>query len=412
MSDFTDATAYTDLDLMMDSDQLTMYAIEYMEAAIPGWVSQAGNPETIMIEANGQMASEVVEQASAVPVDAMTYLGTSVYGYPILDGGSAVGSATLEFTEDTPATLVPQGAQVAVPHPSGASYLFELDRDVVAPEGGGVVTGFNVIASEVGSAQNGCFGDGELQEVYEGVFQITVNTTQGGTDAEDPLEYLGRFSMYLSVLTARPILPVDFSRRALLNPSVGRAVAIDLYQPSTAEGGYGQPRDGSSHTGVERCVTTIITGPNGEAPSSDLLLTVYNDLDANREVNFLVYVIPPGQNGTYTQIDVMAEIHPYPGVLPADAIQMAIEQMNTWLDPAAWGVVPGAGSSAQSGWATDDRVRLYEAVDYLNRAMGIHWVQNVQIKKTVGGTWAASDIVLGGAVPMPSPGPNMTFTVV
>lgn len=410
MSDPIDYTEYTDLDLMFDSDQLTLFSIEYMETAIPGWVARPGSPETIMMEANGQMASEVVEQASGVPADAMTYLGTTVYGYPLLDGGPATGSASIEFTTDTPATLVPQGAQVAVPHPSGASYLFETDRDVIAPEGGGIVTGLNVIASEYGSAQNGCFGDGEFQEVYEGVYRITVNTTLGGTDAEDPQEYLGRFSKYLSILTARPILPIDFTNRALLNPRVGRAVSIDLYQPSTSEGGYGLPRDSTSHTNVERCVTTVIAAENGAAPPDDLLLEVYNDLDANREVNFLVYVIPPGQNGVYTAIDVQAEIHPYPGITDDDAIQMAIDQMAAWLNPGQWGRVPG--STSYSDWATDDRVRLYEAVDFLNRAVGIHWVQNVQLKKSTDSTWTTGDIVLGGAVPMPIAGPNMLFTVV
>jgi hypothetical protein len=410
MTDMTDTTEYTSLDLMMDSDQLTLYSIEYMEAAIPGWVSRPGGPETIMMEANGQMASEVVEQASSVPDEAMTYLGTTIYGLPMIDGASATGAATIEFAVDTPATLVPEGAEVALLHPSGASYLFELDRDVYAPEGGGNVAGSNVVASETGSAQNGCFGDGDFQEAYDGVVRVTVSTTTGGQDPEDPLDYLGRFSTYLSVLNACPILPINHSQRALLNPRVGRATAIDLYQPSTAEGGYGLPRDGASHTGVERCVTTVITAEGGAAPPDDLLLEVYNDLDSHREVNFLEYVISPGQDGVYTDIDVKAEIHPYPGITDEDAIQQAIDQMNLWLSPEQWGLVPGTTSNTD--WAVDDRVRLYEAVDWLNRASGIHWVQNVFLKKSSDPTWTAGDIILSGAVPMPSPGPNMTFTVV
>lgn len=410
MSDLVDATEYTDLDLMMDSDQLTLYSIEYMEAAIPGWVSRPGSPETIMMEANGQMASEVIEQASGVPDEAMTYLGTTIYGLPMLDGSSSIGAATVEFAADTPATMVPEGTEVALLHPSGASYLFELDRDVYAPEGGGVVAGANVIASEVGSAQNGCFGDADPQEAFDGLSKITVSTTTGGSDAEDPLDYLGRFSTYLSVLTARPILPVDHANRALLNPLVGRAIAIDLYQPSTVEGGYGLPRDSASHTNVERCVTVVVTAEGGAAPPDSLLQEVWEDLDANREVNFLEYVISPGENGVYTAIDVQAEIHPYPGVTDADAIQQAIDQMNLWLGPEQWGLVPGTTSTVN--WAMDDRVRLYEAVDWLNRASGIHWVQNVSLKKSSDSVWTAGDIVLAGAVPMPAPGPNMSFTVV
>lgn len=403
-------TEYMELDLQMDSDQLTLWSIEYMETAIPGWVSRPGGPETIMMEANGLMASEVIDQASQVPAEAMTYLGVSVYGFPVSDGASSSGAATIEFAVETPATMVPQGAEVAVQHPSGAMYLFEVDRDVWAPEGGGIVSGLSVVAAERGSAQNGCFGVGEFQEAYEGVVNITVTTTVGGRDEEDPLAYLGRFSTFLSIQNGRPILPVDHSNRARLNPRVGRATALNLYQPSDVEGGYGLPRDGASHTNVERCVTTVVTGDGGVAPPEDLLLEVYTDLDENREVNFLVYVLSPGENGVYTPIDVQAEIHPYPGVTDEDAIQMAIDQMNAWLDPAQWGQVPGTTSNVD--WAVDDRVRLYEAVDWLNRAVGIHWVQNVMLKKSTDTDWIAGDIVLGGAVPMPTPGENMLFTVV
>jgi hypothetical protein len=406
----SDQTSYMDLDLQMDADTMTMYSLDYMEVAIPGWVSRPGSPETVMMEANGQMASEVVEQASGIPAEAMTYLGTSVYGFPVSDGASSSGSAAIEFAPDTPATMVPQGAEVTVPHPSGAVYLFEVDRDILAPEGGGIVAGFNVIAAERGSAQNGCFGLGDFQEAYEGVSSINVNTTVGGKDEETPEEYLGRFSVYLSILNGRPILPVDHSQRALLNPRVGRATAVNLYQPSDAEGGYGLPRDAASHTNVERCVTTIITAEGGAAPPDDLLLEVFTDLDANREVNFTPYVLSPGENGVYTPIDVKAEIHPYPGVTEADAIQMATDQMNLWMDPEQWGLVPGTTSHVD--WATDDRVRLYEAVEWLNRAPGIHWVQNVFLKKSADTDWVADDIILGGAVPMPEPGPGMSFTVV
>jgi hypothetical protein len=403
---------YTQLDLQLDSDQLTLWSIDYMETAIPGWVSRPGSPETIMMEANGQMASEVVDQASGVPDEAMTYLGTSVYGVPVVSGLSSYGAAEIEFAVDTPPTRVPQGAQVALQHPSGASYIFEVDRDVLAPEGGGVVNGFNLIATETGTAQNGCFGQGDFQETWDGALSITASTTVGGRDAEDAMEYLGRFSIYLSILNGRPILPVDHSQRARLNPRVGRATAINLYQPADTDGGYGLPRGPVALTGIERCVTTVITAEGGAAPSDDLMLEVYNDLYENREVNFLVYVIAPGENGVYTPIDVKADIHPYPGITDEDAIQQAIDQMNLWMDSEQWGLVPGTTSHVD--WAPDDKIRLYEAVEWLNRATGIHWVENVMLKKTSEDdtAWVAADIQLAGAVPMPAPGDNLLFTVV
>ena len=404
----TDFTPYEDLDLVADSDQLTLFSVEYMEQAIPGWVGMPGNPEMVMMEANGQMASEVVQQAMVVPDEAFTYLGTSIYGFPMLDGAPSRGAASIVFAVSTPATLIPQGSEVAVPHPSGTSFIFATDRDVTAPQGGGTLQ-LNVIATEDGADQNGCFGVSEFQEVWDGVSSITVTTTSQGTDPEDPSDYMGRFATYLGVLTARPILPVDFAARAMLNPRVERAVGIDLYQPATSEGGYGQPRGATALTNVERCVTTVIMAAGGTAPPDDLLLEVYNDLDANREVNFLAYVIPPGANGVYTGIDVRATVKPYPGVTNADAQADAAAQIAEWLSPANWGVVPGTGGAQQ--WAVDSKVRIYEAVDWINRAQSIFYVTTVEMKKSTDSTWAAADITLTGAVPMPKVGAAPVITI-
>jgi hypothetical protein len=409
VSDQSDiGTEYIDLGLLIDADQLTLYSLEYMETAIPGWVAQPANPETIMMEANAQMASEVLAQAASVPDEAMAYLGTSIYGFPMLDGAPSRGNATVTFAQNTPAMTIYQGTEVSVPHPSGTTFLFETDRDLVAPDGGGTLT-CTLIASEYGSAQNGCFGIGEFQEEHDGVQSIVANTTLGGADAEESTDYLARFSTYLSILTARPILPIDFARRAQLNPGVERAVALDLYQPGSAEGGYGSPRGATAQTNVERCVTVVVTGPDGAAPDSVLMQDVWADLDANREVNFLVYVIPPGQNGVYTGIDVRATVHPYPGVDPADAQAQAADQIAQWLGASTWGVVPGTATAAE--WAVDDKVRIYEAVEWINRATVIHYVVSVEMKKSTDSTWASADIQLGGAVPMPKVGAAPVITV-
>lgn len=411
MSDQSDiGVEYNELGLLLDADQLTMYSLDYMEEAIPGWVARPASPETIMMEANGQMASEVVAQAATVPDEAMAYLGTSIYGFPMLDGAPSRASATITFDPATPATTIFQGTEVAVPHPSGTTYLYETDRDVVAPAGGGTAA-LMVIASEYGAAQNGCFGISEFQEEFEGVVSIYVDTTTSGADPEDPTDYLARFSTYLSILTARPVLPIDFAHRAQLNPRVERAVALDLYQPASTAGGYGSPRTASAVTNVERCCTVVITAAAGATPPDDLMLEVWQDFEANREVNFLSYVIPPGANGVYTAIDVRATVHPYPGVADDDARTQVIDMIGQWLNPANWGAVPG--TAAAQDWSTDNKVRIYEAVDWINRAAAIHYVVSVEMKKSTDpvGSWAATDITLTGAVPMPTLGAQPVITI-
>ena len=66
-----------------------------------------------------------------------------------------------------------------------------------------------------------------------------------------------------------------------------------------------------------------------------------------------------------------------------------------------WGTVPSAGR--ERGWAIDTKVRLYEAVQALADTYGVFYVQSVQLRVS-GGTYAAADITLTGAAPLPLAG--------
>ena len=151
---------------------------------------------------------------------------------------------------------------------------------------------------------------------------------------------------------------------------------------------------GAAQVGVPRATTVVICGENGIAPDVGLMQQVFELLDSQREVNFVNYVIAP----TYTTIDVQATVVCFPGQLPADVQAYAETAVRVWLDAATWGTVPGAGM--QRGWAIDDHVRLYEAVQELANAQGVFYVQDVQLRVT-GGTYAAADVPLPGTAPLP-----------
>ena len=397
---------YIELDLIADVDTLAGLSFDYMEAAVPGWQARPGNVETILLEANGQATAEAVDQASVVAPAAFAYLGQSVYGIGRRLAVPAIASATIAFAADTPASMVDAGAQVLVPHPAGEGVIFTTDADVLAPAGGGSLS-VGVTALEPGSAANGAFGASELIDDVEGVASIAVSSAQGGIDEETDEEYVDRLSDELTLLAPRPILPNDHAVLALAVPGVGRAVAIDLYQPPTSAGGVGLPRaDPSGATDVPRATTVAITAEGGAPADTALCQRVYDVLDAAREVNFLNYVIPAGEGGVYTAIDVRATVTCYPGHAPADVEVQAESMLRTWLDPAQWGTAPGASTSTGTmvDWAFDDKVRLYEAIDFVNRANGVFYVESIELKKASDSTWAAADITLPGVAPMPSAG--------
>jgi uncharacterized phage protein gp47/JayE len=400
---------YVDLELIADTDALANIGITYMEQAIDGWTARPANVETVLLEGNAQIASEVLDQASPVAPAVYATIGQTIYGIQRRAATSAVATATFTFATDTPTVMVDAQSQLIVPNPSGEGQVFLTNADIVAPAGGGTVN-VGVTAQEPGAAANGSFGTSELVTDVDGVDTVTVTTAQGGADEEDIDDYLDRLTTALSLLAPRPILPQDHATLALQVPGVGRAVAIDLYMPASTENPVGDTDapeySAAGKTNVPRCTTVAITAADGAAPDTALKQRVFDTLDAQREVNFLNYVIGP----TYTVIDVQATVVAYPGFLPADVKQAAEAMMRTWLDPSMWGLMPGAGQTTD--WAQDTKARIYEAVDYLNRAGGVFYVETVQLRGyPVGGTagaWVGTDVNLPGAAPLPQPG---TITV-
>jgi Baseplate J-like protein len=390
---------YIELDLMTDPDALVEVGVEHLEQVIPGFEARPGSVETVLLEANAQIGAEIVEQMTQIDPVIFGYLGEQLLGIAPYAATPAVGTATVTFAATTPAVMLAAGSLIGVPSPSGDPIAFATDEDVVAPDGGGQLT-VGVTALEAGSAGNDCFGEAEPIDVVEGVESISVSTTTGGTDDEESDVYLTRLVESMRILAPRPILPADFSVMAQQVPDVGRATTLDLYQPATGQGGYGTPRGASPQTNVPRCATVVITAADGEPPPNSLLQSVQQQLDARREVNFLVYTIPP----SYTVIEVQATLVAYPGYDLAAVQANAEAQLAQWLSPSGWGTAPFGGTTTDpSAWVKDDKVRLYEAIDYLNRADGVHYVSTVALR-VQGGTFASNDITLSGPVALPRSG--------
>jgi hypothetical protein len=394
---------YIELPLTADATALSDTGKEYLSDQIEGWESRPGNVESVLIEASGQMGAEVVDQAASVAPIVFAYYGQWLLGMALRDAAPATGTVTFTFTAPT---LVPAGSLLTIPNADGNSYVFATDADLDSNSG----TDAAVTALEGGEDENGSVGVGEMLDIIDGVDGVSMlSAASGGTEEETADEYLDRLADALTILAPRPILPRDFATFARQVPGVGRAVAIDLYQPGTADNvAAGQPggpltvegtpvNAGAGLTPVARCVSVAITGENGQPPSQSLMHTAWLALDNAREVNFLAYVIPP----VYTSIDVKATVVAYPGYILSEVAAAAEQMMRTWLDANGWG--SEAVGESQS-WASDNKARIYEAVEFLNRADGVHYVSSVQLRKTGDAAWSDVDVVLAGTAPLPIAG--------
>ena len=220
---------------------------------------------------------------------------------------------------------------------------FQTNIDLEAPAGGGVQT-VAITALEAGEAGNGAYGAAEPIDIVDGVDALDVAApTSGGTEDETTDEYLARLAEALTILAPRPILPNDFSVLARQVPGVGRATTIDLYQPSTGQGGYGTPRGALAGKRTCRAARPSSSPPTTAARPTDASCSTSTTLlDASREVNFFVYVIAPG----YDAIDVQATVRAYPGYDPAAVEAAAEAELAAWLDPGRLGHAARRASAA------------------------------------------------------------------
>lgn len=419
--DPTPPEGYIQLELLLDVDSLTLTGIEYMEDAFEGWERNPANPDTVLIEGAGQIAGEVYDQASAMPPEAMVRIGTSIYNIPMLDGIEAQADATFVFDDEAQAGMIDAGTYVSVPHPSGEGVLFVTVEDVQVIPSTSVMVG--LLADQVGSSANGAYGDSELIDPVIGL-TITTTVAANGADSETALEYLNRLSTILTTLTPRPILPQDHATLVANNVSgIRRATAINLLCPGTADvpTAIRDPNEVNYFAGKTppqgipvnnlsnepRCTTVAIMPTDSSLDATgmhNLMQEAWDYLDANREVNFLNYVIPP----TYATIDVKGEVHPYPGYTAQDAVDGATNMIQSWLDPDNYGSSPGSTTGKE--WANDTKIRHDEAVDFANRGAGVWWTQNIQLRLS-GGSWTSGDVTMTGLAPLPKVG-VVTFTAV
>jgi uncharacterized phage protein gp47/JayE len=367
---------------------LASEAFDYLEGKVPGWTPANGNLESWMIEALATIAAELRELTALVPESIFAYYGSTILGLPPNPAVQATALTTWTAVDNAGYT-VSAGTVVAITPPAATEgYGFFVAADTVIPAGQTTLAGVECHALEAGAAASGITGDVVVIDSLVFISTVTLDQpTSGGQDAETDDAYLSRLSALLTLLTPRPILPQDFALLAQQIDGVGRAVAIDLYDP-------GPP----VVTNQPRCVTVAICDANGQPVSATIKQNVDNYLQSEREVNFLVFVVDP----TYTTIDVTFDAVCYPDWDPADVQARTVTALQNYLSPATWGVPPYGDTTGRS-WINTTIVRYLELSEQINRVDGVHYVKTLTLAAG-GGTQGTADVALSGVAPLPQPG--------
>jgi Baseplate J-like protein len=383
---------YVPYPITTDPDRLLEDAYSYLEFNVPGWAPAVGNLDVWLLEAMSRMVAEARDIAADVPDTIFRRLGNDLYRLPPQDATAAVATATVTLEENVSGYNIPAGLTFAVTDELGVPRGFQIEAEAFVPAPD-LTHEVSVVALETGPFYNGLGPTNEavMLDSWAGIVSIQLSSTSSsGTDAETDGEYMSRLSQRLVLLSPAPILPQDFALLAMEHPAVGRAVAIDGYDP-------GPPIT----TGNARTVAVVVADSFGLALSTTAKDEVEDMLEDYREVNFIVNALDP----TYTDINVTASVVPVSGYDPVSMQQEVADALRAYLSPANWGSPAGSGGMFGDPypWVNETKVRYLEITTVINNVPTVNYIVSCTVN---GGT---ADITMTGAGPLPNPG-IMTIT--
>lgn len=375
---------FINLDIETDPEQLKQDVIELLQDRFPGWEPALPNLETWLIEGLAEMTSDLMDLAVAVPEEIMKEYGRTIVSIPPIEAAPATVTSTWTAVDNAGYTI-PAGTQVLIEETGNVKHAFEVVEETdIDP--GDTTASVLIEAVEYGEQANGLTADPELLDALAFIAGITTaDETSGGTDEEDNDVYLDRLAEELTLLAPRPILPGDFEVLARRHTAVWRATALDGYEPV------------GPSSGNDRTISVAVVQEDGTTLSSGEKDEVDALLQAEREVNFDIYVIDP----TFTAIDVDYEVTAHSGFSAADVETDVTAALEDYLSPANWGKSPfqdDADSGQDRSWLNITVVRYLEVAEVINRVAGVHYIDDLSVE---GGT---ADVNLTGAAPLTQAG--------
>lgn len=378
-----------------DPDALQQAAFDYIQSRWPNWVPEDGNLESWLIAACARMVAEARDVAADVPLAIFRYFGVKIMGVPYINATPATVGSTWVLSSNPAGRTITSGTLVSIDDADGNPVPFEVVSDRVLAAGVLTTTPTAVILQAVdeGVDANNLGGVGIEAVNMESISWVTTITltgvTSGGANAQTDEEYAAALSELLTLMTPRPILPRDFAilaRYTALQTGVQiRVLALDGYNPADATS--------NNERMVAIAAIDAATGANISAP---LKTSIDTDLQAKREVTFVINVIDP----TRTSVDVTAAVKASSGYLPADAVASAAADLTTFLSSANWGRPAGSDEVA---WNQTPIVRHQDLSTIINNAVGVDYWTTLTLGLN-GGAQDTSDKNLTGAAPLAQPG--------
>lgn len=368
-----DLSAYVDLRPFDVSDQeIVDTAIAAARLNLPGWVPREGHAEVMLIESLALEIAEAIVAVNRLPgavVQAILLLAGVDRDY----GAAPVTSAIFEMG-DTLGHEVPGGTRLYLPLDDGSTVTFLVEPPGLSIPAGQSAGTVSIIGDAFTASANGVQAGNVLVPADPLPFIESVTLGSNVADGRDPEtddQWRDRGVARLSRLSDALVLPRHFEAAAIERPEVSRAVAIDLFDPTS---GTGVPGDYPGH------ITVAVLGPDGTELSPESLDAIEQDLEARAVAILDVHVI----NVAVVAVDVGAEVHLLPGMDAGVTIEAIEQAIRAYLSPLTW----------QWGGV----IRRNELISLVDRVEGVDYVIDVSIDGQPG------DHVIPGATALPIAG--------
>lgn len=389
-----------DLGLPLSQADYLQIWLTSMQATFPGYNPVAGDPMYAAATVGASWAAAVAQMCSAGATELWRQYGLQQLGQPYQQGTPA--QAIISVTAvDTAGYTLNAGSQLTLTL-NGVQVGFQTATSLTIPNGQttGQVT---VLSLTSGSQANSAGSPVALVSQTDWVASTTlVTSASNGVDQQDDDQYVAQLAQDTQLLGEATATAPNFATRALNfipDPStdeeeVGRATAIDGYDPLTSEGGYQPSANNTGTFNNEREVTACITDLSGNALNTDTMTAVGVYLQQFREAGFIINVVPP----SYSTIYVAVTVVPAAGVA-ASTVQANVQSaLLNYLTPTNFGLPPGA----LTGWQNTPTVYLSAVSSVVQNTTGVQAVVSgslaVDLHSNPSNT--SNDLLLPGPFPL------------
>lgn len=382
---------FTGPDIETDQQVIATQVFDDLARRVTGWEAHDGNPDTWLVESFAEVAAEVRALARDVPNAIFATFGSEVLGLPRRIPAPALGVTRWTAQDDRGYSVRP-GLQITIDRAGDDRVGFEVLRGGVIEPGEVMIDNVEVVAVIEGADANGLQGLCEVSDPIDWVQAVEITRpTVDGDDGQTVEDYLDTLSNLLRIIAFRPVLPWDFALLALQVPGVGRAVAMDGFEPSDGTWGH------------QRQVALVVTDRLGERLPAGVKDTIRTSLEQAREINFRVPILDPLYDPVDVEFAVTAFVEQDPDVvldICTDAIRQELEPGNFRLGTtspgtAAGEVIPPPVGGAQPGRQT---IWVNNLIGLLDRCRGVDRVDWVTINGET------EDYELSGPTTLPRPG--------